>query len=117
MIIHEEDRKKYFDALESWDSRQELELMKNFLQEQSIKKWAKNLQMRSSYNTKFSVTYIDISLDFFYNSSAVIRCQTNFQEQIRNSEIQFFGIILMTKFVCFLYAMLFWVQITPPRTF
>ena len=49
VIIHEEDRKKYFAALESWDSRQELEPMNIFLQEQSIKTWAKNLQMRSRY--------------------------------------------------------------------
>ena len=48
VIIHEEDRKKYFEALEAWDSRQKLEPMIIFLQEQSIKTWAKNLQMRSS---------------------------------------------------------------------
>ena len=48
VIIHEEDRKKYFEALEAWDSRQELEPMNIFLQEQSIKTWAKNLQMRNS---------------------------------------------------------------------
>jgi Fic family protein len=47
VIIYEEDRKKYFEALEAWDSRQKLEPMIIFLQEQSIKTWEKNLVMRS----------------------------------------------------------------------
>ena len=46
VIIHEEDRKKYFEALEAWDRRQELEPMIIFLQEQSIKTWEKNLLRR-----------------------------------------------------------------------
>ena len=47
VIIHEEDRKKYFEALEVWDKRQALEPMNFFLQEQTVKTWAKNLLMRS----------------------------------------------------------------------
>ena len=46
VIIHEEDRKKYFEALEAWDKRQALEPMIFFLQEQTVKTWAKNLLTR-----------------------------------------------------------------------
>ena len=44
IIIHEEDRKAYYDALESWDTRQELEPLCAFLQEQTVKTWEKQLQ-------------------------------------------------------------------------
>lgn len=47
VIIHEEDRKEYFQALEEWDNRQEILPMFKFLQDQSIKTWGKNLIMRS----------------------------------------------------------------------
>ena len=43
IIIHEEDRNEYFAALESWDAAQKLEPMKNFLIEQTIKTWQKNI--------------------------------------------------------------------------
>ena len=43
IIIHEEDRNEYFAALESWDAVQKLEPMKNFLIEQTIKTWQKNI--------------------------------------------------------------------------
>ena len=55
VIIHEEDRKKYFEALEAWDRRQELEPMIMFLQEQSIKTWEKNLVMRSCQQCLFKM--------------------------------------------------------------
>ena len=44
IIIHEEDRKAYYDALESWDTRQELEPLCAFLREQTVKTWEKQLQ-------------------------------------------------------------------------
>ena len=43
IIIHEEDRKKYYTALEAWDTRQDLEPLRNFLREHTEKTWAKQL--------------------------------------------------------------------------
>lgn len=43
VIIHEEDRKFYYEALEAWDFKQELDLLRNFLKEQTVKTWAKQL--------------------------------------------------------------------------
>lgn len=44
IIIHEEDRKGYYGALEAWDERQELEPLIGFLREQTAKTWEKQLQ-------------------------------------------------------------------------
>lgn len=44
VIIHEEDRKDYYAALEAWDSRQSLEELIRFLQEQTAKTWKKQIQ-------------------------------------------------------------------------
>lgn len=44
IIIHEEDRKVYYSALEAWDERQELTLMLDFLKEQTAKTWAKQIE-------------------------------------------------------------------------
>lgn len=44
IIIHEEDRKTYYSALEAWDERQELDPMVDFLKEQTIKTWAKQIE-------------------------------------------------------------------------
>ena len=43
IIIHEEDRLKYFQALEDWDRRQSIYLMTVFLTEQTIKTWQNNV--------------------------------------------------------------------------
>lgn len=43
IVIHEGDRKGYFDALEAWDREQELEPLRQFLQEQTVKTWAKQI--------------------------------------------------------------------------
>ena len=43
VIIHEEDRKDYYAALEAWDTAQDLDRMKEFLQEQTVKTWQKQL--------------------------------------------------------------------------
>lgn len=43
ITIHEEDRRAYYEALEAWDSRQELEPMYSFLKEQTAKTWAKQI--------------------------------------------------------------------------
>ena len=43
IIIHEEDRKDYYAALEVWDSRQELAPLRSFLQIQTEKTWEKQI--------------------------------------------------------------------------
>lgn len=43
IIIHEEDRKSYFAALEAWDERQDLSPMSSFLKEQTVKTWEKQM--------------------------------------------------------------------------
>ena len=44
IIIHEEDRKDYYTALEAWDERQELESLIIFLKNQTSKTWKKQIQ-------------------------------------------------------------------------
>ncbi len=39
VIIHEEDRKGYYDALERFDEEQQLEPLVSFLREQAVKTW------------------------------------------------------------------------------
>lgn len=43
IIIHEEDRRGYYEALEVWDTRQELEPLCRFLKEQTAKTWEKQI--------------------------------------------------------------------------
>lgn len=43
IIIHEEDRREYFQALEQWDREQEITLMLSFFTTQTIKTWRKTL--------------------------------------------------------------------------
>ena len=44
IIIHEEDRRDYYEALEAWDARQELEPLLIFLRAQTEKTWARQIQ-------------------------------------------------------------------------
>ena len=43
IIIHEEDRKAYYAALEAWDEGQDLEPLIAFLREQTAKTWEKQI--------------------------------------------------------------------------
>ena len=43
VVIHEEDRKAYYDALEAWDVDQKLDVMDSFLKEQIVKTWEKQV--------------------------------------------------------------------------
>ncbi len=52
IIIHEEDRRDYYDALEAWDTRQELEALLSFLRTQTEKTWAKQLQRAEAQRDK-----------------------------------------------------------------
>ena len=44
LIIHEEDRSEYYAALEAWDTRQDLSLLKKFFVLQLEKTWARQLR-------------------------------------------------------------------------
>ena len=47
IIIHEEDRKDYYAALEAWDERQELNTLTFFLREQTVKTWIRQITKQS----------------------------------------------------------------------
>lgn len=49
VIIHEEDRKPYYAALEAWDERQDLRPMRDFLQAQTVKTWQKQIERASRH--------------------------------------------------------------------
>lgn len=40
VTIHEEDRREYYEALEAWDTEQNLDVLRNFLRNQTAKTWA-----------------------------------------------------------------------------
>lgn len=44
IVIHEEDRKAYYSALEAWDTNQELAPLCDFLKEQTVKTWEKQIE-------------------------------------------------------------------------
>ena len=44
IIIHEEDRRQYYDALEAWDTVQNLAPLCEFLREQTVKTWTKQME-------------------------------------------------------------------------
>lgn len=44
IVIHEEDRRRYFDSLEAWDSTQDLNPLIDFLMEQTAKTWKKQIE-------------------------------------------------------------------------
>ena len=52
IIIHEEDRKEYYAALEAWDTDQDLDRMIEFLKEQSVKTWQKQLDREQKKNDR-----------------------------------------------------------------
>lgn len=52
VIIHEEDRRDYYEALEAWDSRQELAPLRTFLQAQTEKTWAKQIERTEKQKDK-----------------------------------------------------------------
>ena len=50
LIIHEEDRNDYYAALESWDTKQDLAPLKEFLTSQIEKTWQRQIQRMSRNN-------------------------------------------------------------------
>ena len=50
IVIHEEDRREYFDSLEAWDSTQDLKPLTEFLKEQTVKTWRKQIERAEKKN-------------------------------------------------------------------
>ena len=44
IVVHEEDRKEYYAALEAWDTKQNLKVMISFLRSQTVKTWRKRVR-------------------------------------------------------------------------
>ena len=44
VTIHEEDRKQYYTALEAWDTEQSLKELCEFLRQQTVKTWSKQIE-------------------------------------------------------------------------
>lgn len=51
ITIHEEDRRGYYEALEAWDSRQDLTPLRTFLVVQTEKTWAKQVERTQEKET------------------------------------------------------------------
>lgn len=51
VIVYDEDKKEYYQALESYDADEEIDALTEFLQKQTVKTWAKALE-RSQGATK-----------------------------------------------------------------
>ena len=54
IIIHQEDRKEYFDALEAWDNEQELKPLIDFLKKQTVKTWSNKISGQKQSKTTLS---------------------------------------------------------------
>ena len=54
ITIHQEDRKDYYSALEAWDESQELTQMVQFLKEQTVKTWEKQVLRSENVRLKHS---------------------------------------------------------------
>lgn len=54
IIVHQEDRQEYFNALEAWDSMQDLDPLINFLKAQTVKTWQKKLTISKPVKTTLS---------------------------------------------------------------
>jgi len=52
IIIHEEDRQSYFEALEAWDTKQDLAPLRAFLQAQTEKTWEKQIMRAEKQKNK-----------------------------------------------------------------
>lgn len=43
ITIHEEDRQSYYEALEAWDTAQDLDALRGFLISQTVKTWSRQI--------------------------------------------------------------------------
>ena len=58
IVIHEEDRREYFKALEAWDNDQDLKPLIDFLRSQTVKTWKKQLDKADKTKRKLTLTEI-----------------------------------------------------------
>ena len=52
MIVYEEDRRAYYDALQAYDEHEDLEPLTDFFQEQTVKTWARSMALTDSNTTQ-----------------------------------------------------------------
>jgi len=52
LVIHEEDRRAYYEALEAFDTQQELTPLVSFLQEQTVKTWIERVTQDGGANQR-----------------------------------------------------------------
>ena len=45
MIIYEEDRRAYYDALQAYDEQENLVLLTEFFEEQTVKTWTRSMEL------------------------------------------------------------------------
>ena len=48
MIIYEEDRRAYYDALQAYDEQENLDLLTEFFEEQTVKTWTRSMELSDS---------------------------------------------------------------------
>jgi Fic family protein len=48
LVIYEEDRRAYYDALQAYDEQEDLELLTSFLEAQTVKTWTRAMDLRGS---------------------------------------------------------------------
>lgn len=65
IVIHEEDRRAYYEALGSWDTRQELKPLCVFLRSQTEKTWEKQINQMESFVHKAGATEDGRIIDIF----------------------------------------------------
>ena len=64
LIIHQEDKKAYFEALEAWDTEQNINPLNTFLLEQLIKTWAKRIEKLEKLVELNVAANLDLPKDF-----------------------------------------------------
>lgn len=55
VVIHEEDRKAYYDALELFDTKMQLKPLRNFLDEQIEKTWGKHISKEKKSSCSYKL--------------------------------------------------------------
>lgn len=84
LVIHQEDRKAYFGALEAWDTEQNLKPLKAFLLEQLIKTWSKRIEQLEKLVERNIAANSDLPKDLpdepFYCESNLRRLDKAFKE-------------------------------------
>ena len=65
MIIYEEDKKAYYEALQQYDEQESLDALVRFLEAQTVKTWARVMKLSPNDTPKHQglpLTFIDCSL-------------------------------------------------------